>query len=369
VGKWFAIVSLLALLACQPELPDSPGQAQNFRSIELGKSLGDLELFAGTSRLLATDPYENSVSIVDLVLWREVARVPLPVPERDAEGELTHAYVDGTTVDEENGRIWAVSTEGQIFTIDLETFAVKTLFSDPDLSFEDAAWDGARNRLIVAGVSREKMETSLFSFSDDRLKRIAESKHMSPDFSPGVLEIRGSELLFLAGVSTIWGEGREESAVGTLDLRTDTLVTFQFLPEGIATDLALGPQGRNWVADFGKGRLLVFSPDWREAVERPMSSFWERRGAAFRPTNVDVDATRAVVAMVGKPPDPILEYAIEGGFVSDLPVREYDLSEHGDLGDVILLSDGRICASFCEPGRIVLFDESVARPFSGFGED
>jgi hypothetical protein len=306
---------------------------------------------------------------VDLEAGREVARVRIPVTERDAAGELTHGYPSDTAVDESGGRIWVVTTEGQILTIDLGTHAVESRFADPDLSFLNAVWDSPRSRLILAGENFEEAESGFYAFSAGRLTRIAREARLGQEFAARVLAIRGSELRFLAQADVIEGEGSDDSGVGTLNLETDEVVAYRLLPEGSAQDLAIGPDGRNWVVDDGRCRLLVFSADWKQVAQRPMSGSLDREGTLYAPTLVDADATRAVVAGEGQPPKPILEYAVDGALVSDLPVREYDATRHGELGDVILLPDGRLCAAFRDPGRLVFLDAGDARPFPGFDRE
>ncbi|MHC4860413.1 MAG: SMP-30/gluconolactonase/LRE family protein [Planctomycetota bacterium] len=351
--KLFAIAALLVMLACAGE-PPAPPHDTGVREIAVGDTPDYPVVCSRGIVLLNTS--ERSVSVVDLEAGVEAARIPLP----------TEGWVTDLAVDDSGDRAFVPTNDGKVFEIDLAGLVAKTLFDDERLYFWAAAWDAPRRRLLlsVGRMGQRKKEPreqeTIHALVDGRLTKL-----VSPPVGPQVMRVRGDRLWCAGLAHCVLGFGERAGGVGVVDLATDTLLRHELLPVGDANDLAIGPGGRIWAADES-GRLLGFGPDLGEAVVRNLFDFWGDERCELA-NNVEVDETRVLVAMSSS--DRIFEYERRDGFLSDRPVREYDLTDVGPLTGMCLLPDGRLAATIQERNVVRLIRREDARPFTGFRKD
>lgn len=348
-----AIAALLVVLACAEE-PPAPPPDTGVREIAVGED--PCSPTVCSRGIVLWNSSERSVSVVDLEADVEAARIPLP----------TEGWVLDLAVDDGGDRAFVPTNDGKVFEIDLAGLEAKTLFDDERLYFRTAEWDAPRRRLLlsVGRLGQRKKEPpeqeSIHALVDGRLTKL-----ISPPVGPLVMRARGDRLWCAGLAHCVLGAGERAGGVGVVDLATDTLLRHELLPVGDAGDLAIGPGGRLWAADES-GRLLGFAPDLGEAVVRNLFDFWEDERCELA-NNVEVDESRVLVAMSGS--DRIFEYERRDGFLSDRPVREYDLTGIGVVTGMCLLPDGRLAATVMERNVVRLFRREDARPFTGFGED
>jgi hypothetical protein len=309
--------------------------------IRVGKEPGALRLLPDGHTLLCTNLGDHTLSVIDLRSRRETARIRLTVTTEDSEGRPTYGYISGLAVDDETGRVWAVSTKGQIFLVDLSARSSKTLFQDPAHRFSSAAWDTRRHRLLVAAEER-----TIYAYAGGELT------HLFDTALPAIMLRREGARLCCVSCDL------NESAVGLLDLATGEFVFEHILETGIATDVATGPAGRIWVADAGERRLLELSPRGAILVVRNTDRWLHV---------VDTDGSRVLVAQCGTPPTPILEYESTHGRFPGLPVREYPVPE--EISAILALPGGEVAVALPEANVVRIIGAEEARPFSGFEEE
>ena len=135
-------------------------------SIQVGESPEFLLLAPDGRTLLCLNTGDHSLSWIDLRSRRETARLRLPFTPK-GEGERAYGHLSGFKVDAETGTIWVVSNVGQIFSIDPETRAATTRFSDHDYEFSALAWDPRKHRLLVGAYGGMLRKEWLWEFRRD----------------------------------------------------------------------------------------------------------------------------------------------------------------------------------------------------------
>jgi hypothetical protein len=344
-ARELAILLFVALAACG----SIPGRhsLRGQHSIQVGESPEFLLLAPGGRELLCLNTGDHSLSWIDLRSRRETARLRLPFTPK-GDGERAYGHLSGFKVEAETGTIWVVSNVGHIFSIDPETRAATTRFSDYDYEFSALAWDPRRRRLLVGTYGGVICE-----FSEGRLNSIVER-----DMVISRMRRHGSLLFYMAIRGAVLGEGNFDSAIGALDLRTDKLLFEPSLERGVVSDLAVSDDDRVWVADFGTERMLEFSTRCELRATRTIPD--------YLPTDVETAGDRLLVAQGGTPIQPVLEYRRAAGGIPTSPVLEFPLPR-GSLSAIMPLPGGGVAVALGHPDRVLLLGADQARPYSREG--
>ena len=151
--------------------------------IPVGDSPSDLLLLDDRKTLACKDIGEHSLSLIDLVSRKEVARVRLPVLERNVseqEGVAlpSEAYLTGMAEDPRRRALWVASNEGQLFELNRDTNQVTTRYTceaigDEVSEFLALSWDAERKRLLIGASKLDSEEGVLLSFTSDAPKCVA----------------------------------------------------------------------------------------------------------------------------------------------------------------------------------------------------
>jgi len=326
-----------------------PLSAGERRTIAVGESPNKLRLTADGTRLLVLTA--ETISVIDLRTCQETARISPPVRLVDGDGSPTYGYLSGFDLDNATDTLWVVSSEGQIFTVNLQSREYETVFEDNSLFINDVVWDESRRRAILATAGR-----TIYAYANGTLDAIARARF------PEVVrvKIQGSLLYFISSVEVLWGRGKRVTSVGSLDLKRDVVLHEKVLDTGTAHDLIVVGDRRVWVTDSGYDRLLEFGPDMQVRSTRPTPD--------FSPYRIASNCTRALVVQLGTPLTPVLEYHVSRGRLTDFPIREYPAGK-GSPWSAIPLPGGGIAAVLDDPDIVVLIHGKDGRPFSGFSTD
>ena len=264
-------------------------------------------------------------------------------------GPAPGGYGSRIALDDAATTAWAATTEGQLFRIDVASGELETVLEDEEHAFSDVVVDGERGRILLA-----TEEGEILAFGGGGLHRVL---RFSEEWVIGRMKRSGTMLHLFARLSGIWGSGRYNSLLVSIDLAGDRIAAETLLETGIAADLAPLPNGRVLVADGGKDRILQYAAGWILEIAR------ETRD--FPPSVIEADGERVLVAFLGTPWSPVYEYGLVDGSPTLFPTAQYEFPDETVL-DLALLPGGRFAIALQGRKGVLLVDRSMARPFGGF---
>ncbi|MEM8883282.1 MAG: hypothetical protein AAGD14_04370 [Planctomycetota bacterium] len=314
-------------------------------SVDVGELPQELAAGLRGGRIACVNVGDHSISVIDVQRGREHIRIKLPVAEVDASGQETFDTISGACVDPGRSIVWAATTGGDLFAIDVATRRVRVALTDRGLSFSALTWDPFRREVLLA--------TDDGTIGRARNGELVEVHRASRRVSR--LGWMGERLVFVTIEDAIIGSGYFQSSVGCYDLRTRTLVFEHAFERGIAVDAVASTNDRLWVADSGNAQLHQFDALGNRRLSLDLGE--------FLPDRLVVSQERLLVSdrFQGR----VLEFQLAGARMGTEPTGEYRIGSHG-ASAMLLMPDDVLAITVGQAGSVLLVRPSEAAPFTGY---